>query len=194
MFLERWVFGKHDGAEIFGNVIGVAIDDAGLLPAHEMTLRVFAKAVDAIEIGAPHGAVLDALVTDRLEWDARGGVPDVVGFVDAALVLEAGVPFGAVSVVIEIDSKVDPIAGGSDFEFAIVADVLPVVAEEKFDDVFVPELEAIFAVVGREPEIQDFVRGDEEEIEIGVGPEAADFGFEVGIAEFVRAILFNPCR
>ena len=175
-------------------MIGVAIDDAGLLPAHEMALRIFAEAVDAIEIGAPHGAVLDSLIADGLERDARGGVPDVLGFVDAALVLEAGIPFGAVGVVIEIDGEIDPVAGGSDFEFAIVADVLPVVAEEKFDDVFVPELEAIFAVVGRLPEIENFVRRDEEKIEIGVGPEAADFGFEFGVAEFVGAILFNPSR
>ena len=88
MFLERWVLGKHDGAEIFGNVIGVAIDDTGLLPAHEMALRIFAEAVDAIEVSAPHGAVLDALVADGFERDARGGVPDMVGLIDAALVLE----------------------------------------------------------------------------------------------------------
>src|SRR6185312_10060180 len=166
----------HDGAEIFGNVIGVAIYDAGLLPAHEMTLRIFAETVDAIEIGAPHGAVLDALVADGFERYARGGVPDVIGLVDAALVFEAGVPFGAVGVVVEIDGEIDPVAGGSDFEFAIVADVLPVVSKEEFDDVFVPELEAVFAVVGRLPEIENFVGRDEEEIEVGVGPETANFG------------------
>ena len=82
--------------------------------------------------------------------------------------------------MVEIDGEVNPIAGGSDFEFAIVADVLPVVAEEKFDDVLIPELKAIFAVVGRLPEIENFVRRDEEEIKIGVGPETADFGFESG--------------
>lgn len=113
MFLERWIFGKHDRSKIFGNVIRVAIDDAGLLPAHEMTLWVFAETVDAIEVGAPHGAVFDFLIADRFQRNFRSGVPDVIGFVDAALVFETGIPFGAVSVVVEIDGEIDPIAGGA---------------------------------------------------------------------------------
>src|SRR5580698_1035978 len=129
-------------------MIGVAIDDAGLLPAHEMALRIFAEAVDAIEVGAPHGAVFDFLIAYGLERDLGGGVPDVLGFVDTALMLEAGIPFGAVSVVVKVNGEIDPVAGGGDFELAIVADVLPIVTEEEFDDIFVPELEAVFAVVG----------------------------------------------
>ena len=41
------------------------------------------RAFDAIEVGAPFRAGLDGGTADRAQRDARGGIPDVGGFVDA---------------------------------------------------------------------------------------------------------------
>ena len=41
--------------------------------------------------------------------------------------------------MIQIDRKIDPIAGRSDFEFAITLDVRPIVTKKKLHDVAVPK-------------------------------------------------------
>src|SRR4029077_15281020 len=103
------------------------------------------EAVDSIEVAAPFCAGLDGVFADGFQWDLGGSVPDGLFFVDAALALPAGVPRGFVLFLAEIEGEIDPVAGGGDFEFAIVLDVGEVVAEKELDDVAIPELEVIFA-------------------------------------------------
>jgi hypothetical protein len=49
---------------MFGDVIGIAMDYAGGLPTHEVAHRIFAEAVDTIEIDAPPGTGLDLFFGD----------------------------------------------------------------------------------------------------------------------------------
>ena len=49
----------------------------------------------------------------------------------------------------------------------------------------------ILAVVGG-PEIEHGIGTDEQQVEIGIGPECAHFGLEVGVVKLVRAILGDP--
>src|SRR5262249_47389650 len=129
------LFSEDQRSKVFGHVIRVAIGSASRLPAHEMALRIFAETIDAIEITAPSCARLDRMRADGFQRDLGGGVPHVIFFVDAALALPAGIPVGFVFFLSEIDGEIDPVAGGCDFEFAVVLDVSEIVAEEKFDDV-----------------------------------------------------------
>src|SRR3954447_23521509 len=81
-------------SKMFGYVIRITIDDARRLPAHEVTLRIFAETIDAIKIGAPFGAGLDGVLANRFQRDLGCGVPHVIFLVDAALTLPAGFPVG----------------------------------------------------------------------------------------------------
>src|ERR1035437_5488954 len=116
-------------------MVRIAIDHTGRLPAEEMPPRIRPLALDAIEICAPLRAGLHGPATDRPQRDARGGVPDVRPFIDA----RCGGPSGAagllVALVVEVDGQIDPIARGGDLEFAIVADVCPVVSPAHLDPV-----------------------------------------------------------
>ncbi len=127
-------------AEVLGHMIRIAMEDAGGLPTEEMAALVRRRAFDAIEVGAPLRAGRDGGTADRAKRDAGGGIPDVGGFVDARGSGPPGPQGGVVTLAIEVDGQIDPIAGGRDFEFAIAADVGPIVAQEHFDDVAVPEL------------------------------------------------------
>ena len=90
--------------------------------------------------------------------DARGGGP-------------SGTPGLVVALAIEVYGQIDPIAGGGDLEFAIAADVCPVVSQEHLDDVAVPELVAWAAAERGQEDIQLTVRATEEQIEMRIGPE-----------------------
>src|SRR5712664_3064652 len=187
------LLGEDQGSKVFGNMIGVALDDAGRLPAHEMTLRIFTEAIDAVEVAAPFRARLYGLIADGLQRDARRGVPHVICLINPSESLKSGVPAGVVFLVIEINGQVDPVAGRGNLELTVVVDVCPIVAQKELNHVTVPELEAIFAGIRGEPEIQLVIRRDEQEIQIGVGPEGAHLSLEFGIIELLRAILHDPC-
>jgi hypothetical protein len=57
----RALFPENQCSEVFGDVVGIAILNAGGLPAHEMAHRVRAKTVDTVEISAPFIAGLHPL-------------------------------------------------------------------------------------------------------------------------------------
>ena len=179
---------------MFGYVVWVPVNDTGRLPAHKVTLRVFAETVDAIQVGTPFGSGLYRLFTDGLERDACRGVPDVLRFIDPALALPAGIPVGVGNVSAQVDVQIDPVAGWRDLELAIVLDIGPIVAQKKLDHVAVPQFEAVFAVIRGQPQIQLVIGRDEQEIQIGVGPKRADLGFEFGIVDLLRTVFRDPGR
>ena len=94
-----------------------------------------------------------------------------------------------VAFMIEVDGEIDPIAGGRDFELAVMADVLPIVAKEHFDDVAIPKPDVRRGVVGGQKEIQFAIRAAEEKVEIGGGPKSFDGGFGLRIFNLPAAIL-----
>ena len=179
------------GAEIFWNMVGIAVHYAGGLPAQEMALGIAADAIDAIQISSPLGASFHMLVADGREWNAGGCVPNLGLLIDAGHGLPTGSPALVVTLFVEVDGEIDPIACRRDFELAVVAYVFPVVAEKHFNDVAIPKFVARTAAHGRQPEVQHFVRTLEQEIQIFVGPETAHRGIDVRIFEDVRAILHD---
>lgn len=50
---------EDECAEMFRDVVGIAVLDAGGLPAEEVALGVGAEALDAVEIDTPPSAALD---------------------------------------------------------------------------------------------------------------------------------------
>src|SRR5262245_17387097 len=138
---------------MFGNVVGVAVDDAGWLPAQKAAHGVGAKPVDAVQVDAPLGGRRHPFSTNGTQRHTRGRVPDAILLIDAALVLPARIPVGVIGVAIAVDGQIDPIAGGSNLKFAIEIDVVPIVTQEKLDDVAVPEFQAVLAVIGGQPKI-----------------------------------------
>ena len=177
---------------MFGYVIGIAISHTGWLPAHEMAHRILAQAVDAVEVCSPLGTGNDRYFTYGTQGDAGGGVPYVILFIDPALALPSGVPFGIVVIAADIDVQVHPITGRRDFEFAIALDVRPITAQEKFHYIPVPKFQPVPRIVSGQPEIQFGIRTDEQEIQVGVSPEAADFGFELRVIELMGAVFYDP--
>src|SRR5450432_2167278 len=118
---------------MFGHMIGITARSAGLLPAHEVALRILAEPVDAVQVGAPLRAGLHRLLADGLQRYACSRVPKMVRFVDPALSLPTGVPLSAVALVIQIDRQVDPVASGRNLELTVVPDVCPIVAQKELD-------------------------------------------------------------
>src|SRR6478672_8659078 len=112
---------------MFGHVIGITVDDTSRLPAHKMAHRVCTQPVDAVEVNAPLSPGFDWFFTDGAQWHARHRVPDMISFIDVPLALPTRIPLGVVGVFIEINRKIDPIASGGNFEFAVALDVLPIV-------------------------------------------------------------------
>src|SRR5580704_18186498 len=96
-----------------------------------MPAWISAYAFDAIQIRAPLCARFHVLIGHGRERNSGGSVPDFFLFVDACGGFPAGSPGLVVAVFIQVDGEIDPIAGGRNFELAIMADVLPIVAEEK---------------------------------------------------------------
>src|SRR5215468_10733282 len=104
---------------MFRDVVGVAIDYTGWLPAHEATLRIRAESVDAIQISTPPGAGRHWLLTDRAQRHSRRCIPHMLRFVDSALPLPPGIPVGVVGVAVKVDGQIDPIARRRDLKFTI---------------------------------------------------------------------------
>ena len=95
--------------------------------------------------------------------------------------------------MIEIDREVDPIAGRRHFKFAVMADIDPVIAEKKLDNVAVPKFQAVLAVIRWQPKIQLRVGTNEEQIEVRIRPESANLSLELAVVELFRAVFFDPC-
>ena len=94
----------------------------------------------------------------------------MIFLIDTSKTLPARIPIGVERVFVDVDGQIDPIASRSDLEFTIVFDIAPIVAEEKFNDVTVPQLQAVLRIVGGQPEIQFGVRANKQKVQIGVGP------------------------
>ena len=61
-----------------------------------------------------------------------------------------------VAFVIQVDGQIDPVARGRDLEFAVVADILPIVAQEHLHHVAVPKLVARAAALRGQEQIQSW--------------------------------------
>src|ERR1035438_10252793 len=183
--------GEEQRAEVLRHMIRIAIDHAGRLPAEEMPLCVRPLALDAIQIRAPFRARFHGSATDRAQRDARGGIPDVRRLIDARGGGPSGAPGLAATLAIEVDGQIDPVARGGDLEFAIVADVGPVVSQEHLDHIAIPELVARAAAQRGQEDIQLSVRTTEEQIEISAGPERSYLGAQRRIVDLAAAILRN---
>lgn len=179
---------------MFGYVIGIAVSHTGRLPAHEMAHRILAQAVDAIEVCSPLGTGNDRYFTYGAQGDAGGGVPYVIPLVDPALALPPGIPLRVVCFVIKVDCQVYPISRRRNLELAIALDIRPIIAEKEFHNIPVPKFQPVPRIVRGQPEIQFGIRTDEQEIQVGVSPEAADFGFELRVIELMRAVFHDPRR
>src|SRR5215469_12702202 len=175
---------------MFGYVVGIAVDDTSGLPAQEAALGIGAKPIDAVEVNAPLRAGGHLFFAHRMQWHTSRGIPGMVLFVDSALPQPAGIPVGVITVAIPVNGQIHPIASGRDLELAIHFYIGPVVAKKKLDDVAVPEFQVVFAVVGGQPKIQFIIRADKQKIQVGVGPECAYLGSELGIIDLVGAVLF----
>src|SRR5216683_5984092 len=138
---------KNQRSKVFRHMVGIAVDDTGRLPAHEVTLRILAEPVYAIQVSAPFRAGLYRMFADSLERHTRRRVPDMVRFINPAQSLPAGIPVGLVFVMSQVDCQVDPIACRRNLELTVALDVGPIVSQKEFDHVPVPQLEAIFSVV-----------------------------------------------
>src|ERR1022692_3153866 len=183
--------GENERAEVLGYMVRIAIDHTGGLPAEEMPPRIGSLTLDAIEICAPLRAGLHGPATDRAQRDARGGIPDVRRFIDARGGGPSGAPGLVVALVVEVDGQIDPIARGGDLEFAIVADVCPVVSQEHLDHVAIPELVARAAAQRGQEDIQLTVRTTEEQIEMRAGPERSHLSEQRRIVDLPAAIVRN---
>jgi hypothetical protein len=138
---------------VFRHVVRVAVDDTRRLPAHKVTLRIRAEPINAIQVGSPLSPGFYRFLADGLQRYACRRVPNVVLLIDSSLALPSGIPRGVVAFLIQIDGQIDPVAGGRDLELALVLDVRPIVTQKKLNHVAVPEFEAIFSVIGGQPEI-----------------------------------------
>ena len=49
---------KDQRSKVFRHMVGIAFDDTSWLPAHKVTLRIFAEAIDAVQVGTPFRAGL----------------------------------------------------------------------------------------------------------------------------------------
>jgi hypothetical protein len=91
--------------------------------------------------------------------------------------------------MIEIDSQVDPIARRRDFEFAVMPDVPPIVAQKHFNYIAVPQSNVRRRVVRGQEQVQLTVWATKKKIEIASRPERFDGGFGLRIFNLPAAIL-----
>lgn len=113
---------------MFGNMIGVAILDAGRLPTHKTAFWIGSQAVDAVQVHAPPRAGLYGILGNGGKGNTGRRVPDLFFVIDTSERMPARSPIPVVAIMIEIDREVDPVAGWRDFEFAIMPDVRPITA------------------------------------------------------------------
>ena len=107
-------------------------------------------AVDAVEVDAPFVAWRRSLVAHGSERYFHQGSQDVVLFVDVRERFPLAVPFEAFFDARDVwrDDKIELLVGGGDFEFVVFLDVVGVGADERLDDVTIPEADAL-GVAGR---------------------------------------------
>src|SRR5437764_13751215 len=91
-------FVKHEGSEILGDVVWVAVHHASRLPAQEVPLRIFTESLDPIQVCAPPGSRFHRLFADRSQRYPRRGVPDLLLLVDP----RGGLPTGPPALVVAI--------------------------------------------------------------------------------------------
>src|SRR6266568_4567433 len=119
---------------------------------------------------------------------------EVASFVGALPLnaIEVRAPARAPSLVValapQVDGKVDPVARRCDLKLAVSPDFIPVRPQKHFDDVAVPEFIARSVVLRREKNVQARVGTDEQQVQVGIRPEAANLGGETGVITPVRAI------
>src|SRR5439155_3265785 len=178
---------------MFRYVVGIAVDDTGWLPTHEMALWIFAEAVNAIQVSPPPSASDHLFLAHRAQRNPRRCIPSVILFIDSSQALPARIPVGAIGFFVKVNRHIDPIPGGGNLKLAIVIDFYPIIAEKKLDHITVPKLEAVFGIVRRQPEIQFGVWRDEEQIQIGVGPESTNLCFDLWIIVLTSAVSGDPC-
>jgi hypothetical protein len=159
--LWKLLIGKNQGPEVFGHVVGVAVHNAGRLPAHETTLGIGTIAIDPVEVRPPPRPRLDRFLADGFQRNAARRVPGFRTFIDPGRSLPTGPPGAILAATIEIDGQINPVRRGRNFEFAIMADTLPIVPQEDFDDVAIPQSPARFEVLRRQKNVQGAIRADE---------------------------------
>src|SRR5579863_6700800 len=115
-----------------------------------MPLRIGAQAFNSVQIYAPFRAFAHGFRADGREWDLSSGIPDSVSLINMRFCVPAGSPGMVVALMVQVDCKIDPIAGRRDFEFTVMANVGPVVSEKHFDHIAVPESDVRGTVVGRQ--------------------------------------------
>src|SRR5438876_891064 len=123
-FLPREFQSPHEnqGAEMFRNVVGIAVRDTRGLPAQEAALRIRAEPIDAVEVNAPLGPCCHLFLAHRMQRHTSAGIPGMILFVDSALPLPAGIPVGVINVAVTVDRQIDPISRWCDLELAINID------------------------------------------------------------------------
>jgi hypothetical protein len=96
---------------VFGNVIGIAVLDAGGLPTQEMACWIRAETINPVKVNAPLVASLHPLAAHGGKRNSRGRIPDFGFLVDARFGCPAGIP---VVVIVE---------------FAVALNIRPVIPE-----------------------------------------------------------------
>src|SRR2546429_1719441 len=111
-FLPREFQSPHEnqGAEMFRNVVGIAVRDTRGLPAQEASLRIRAQSIDAVKVNAPLGPCCHLFLAHRMQRHTSAGIPGMILFVDSALPLPAGIPVGVINVAVTVDRQIDPIS------------------------------------------------------------------------------------
>ena len=116
------LFCEGQGSEMLGHMIGIPVDYACGLPAHEVAPAIGAQTVDAVQVRPPLRSRFHGLLADGLQWHARRGIPDMRLFINTPLPLPSGLPFGVVAFLVQVNGEIHPVAGGRNLELAIVLD------------------------------------------------------------------------
>src|ERR1019366_1045808 len=131
---------------------------------------------------------------DGFQGNLAGGIPDLRLLVDARRGFPAGPPVAVLAAAVQVNGQVDPVGGGSNLELAIVPDVLPIVSQEHLHHVAVPEPPPRLPVLRWLKEVERAIWANEQQIQIGVGPESPDLRLEIRVIQGAGAILDHPRR
>src|SRR5205807_9227743 len=88
-FLPREFQSPHEnqGAEMFRNVVGIAVRDTRGLPAQEAVLRIRAEPIDAVEVNAPLGPCCHLFLARRMQQNTIADFPGMILYDESALQL-----------------------------------------------------------------------------------------------------------
>src|SRR5262249_10566734 len=75
---------EDERAKVLGHMIGIMVWSAGLLPAQEMALRIFAETIYAIQVRAPFRSSLDRMFAHRFQRNPGGCIPYMMRFIDTS--------------------------------------------------------------------------------------------------------------